>query len=71
MRIRVLLPLAAATIIGGCTLPSHIAETMPDDKLCSVRKHAVFHGFDQDDNTRAVVDEERSRRELSPCPETG
>ncbi len=71
MGIRVLLPLAAAVFLGGCTLPPHIAETMPDEKLCSVRKHANFHAFKSNDQTRAVVDAERQRRNLSPCPEAG
>ena len=71
MGIRVPLLLAAAALLGGCTLPPHIAETMPDDKLCSVRKHAPFHAFKPNDQTRAVVDAERQRRNLSPCPETG
>ena len=71
MRIRVLLPLAAVVLFSGCTPPPHIVETMPDEKLCIVRKHAVFHAFKNNDQTRAVVDSERERRNLSPCPEAG
>jgi hypothetical protein len=62
-----LLPLIAAALMAGCTLPAHIAQTMPDDKLCSVRQYAVFHGFADDEHTRGTVEAERARRGLEPC----
>lgn len=68
MRIRLILPVAAAVLAAGCTLPPRVVEVMPDSKLCSVHRHPGWHGYRVSEDTRAVVDAERARRNLEPCP---
>ena len=71
MRIRLMPMLAAAALLAGCTLPQHVTEVMPDEKLCDVHKWTIWYSYKNNDNTRDVINAERERRGQPACPEKG